>query len=158
MGRAELRGCFVFRDDARRPHCCESARRPAELGLKTSCHASLQSPSHSSGCTQGALLTPLAFCLAGRFSIDRSNAAQRIARCWDRCDRRVLRRSVEFFARPDGSPARFPSGGLGGPYGPRGGFFSILRGPMILNHFIIHRSPLGGLRAGLFPALSGAER
>ena len=91
-----------------------------------------------------ALLTPLVFWLAGRFSIDRSNAAQRIALLLGigvivafSVDR--LNSSLVGMAH-----ARSP-GGLGGPYMPRGGFFSILRGPMILNHFIIY---IGVLSAG----------
>jgi two-component sensor histidine kinase len=91
-----------------------------------------------------ALLTPLVFWLAGRFSIDRSNAVQRIALLLGigvlvafSVDR--LNSSLVTMAH-----ARSP-GGMGGPYMPRGGFFSILRGPMILNHFIIY---IGVLSAG----------
>jgi two-component system LytT family sensor kinase len=92
-----------------------------------------------------ALLTPLVFWLAGRFSIDRSNAAQRIALLLgigvivafsvDRLNSYLVQMAH----------ARAPVGGMGGPYSPRGGFFSILRGPMILNHFIIY---IGVLSAG----------
>ena len=97
-----------------------------------------------------ALITPFVFWLAGRFSIDRSNAAQRIALLLgigvvvafavDRLNSSLVSAFHPRF-QPLGS-ARF-GGGAGGP--GSGGFFSILRGPMILNHFIIY---IGVLSAG----------
>jgi two-component system, LytTR family, sensor kinase len=96
-----------------------------------------------------ALLTPLVFWLAGRFSIDRSNAAQRIALLLG------IGVIVAFFVDRLNSSlvtmfhARFQPAGMasmGAHVGPgSGGFFSILRGPMILNHFIIY---IGVLSAG----------
>jgi two-component sensor histidine kinase len=95
-----------------------------------------------------ALLTPFVFWLAGRFSIDRSNAAQRIALLLGigvvvafSVDR--LNSSLVATFHPRYQPTASPGGW---PYGPgSGGFFSILRGPMILNHFIIY---IGVLSAG----------
>ncbi len=97
-----------------------------------------------------ALLTPLVFWLAGRFSIDRSNAAQRIALLLligvvvafsvDRLNSSLVM-MVKAQSRPIGLS---PPGGGPGSLGS-GGFFSILRGPMILNHFIIY---IGVLSAG----------
>jgi two-component system LytT family sensor kinase len=97
-----------------------------------------------------ALLTPLVFWLAGRFSIDRSNAPRRIALLLAigvvvafSVDR--LNSSLVFAFHPRYQPTglEFPSAR---PVGPgSGGFFSILRGPMILNHFIIY---IGVLSAG----------
>jgi two-component system LytT family sensor kinase len=93
-----------------------------------------------------ALLTPLVFWLAGRFSIDRSNVVPRIALLLGigvllafSVDR--LNSSLVAIAH-----ARSGTPMLGGPnrFGS-GGFFSILRGPMILNHFIIY---IGVLSAG----------
>ena len=91
-----------------------------------------------------ALLTPLVFWLAGRFSIDRSNAAQRIALLLgigvvvafavDRLNSSLVN---TFHPRDPTTGSWFP--------GRSGGFFSILRGPMILNHFIIY---IGVLSAG----------
>jgi len=93
-----------------------------------------------------ALLTPIVFWLAGRFSIDRSNAAQRIALLLGigvivafSVDR--LNSSLVAMAHRETAFS-----GRAGPGFPRpGGFFSILRGPMILNHFIIY---IGVLSAG----------
>ncbi len=97
-----------------------------------------------------ALLTPLVFWLAGRFSIDRSNAAQRIALLLgigvvmafsvDRLNSSLVTMFHPRF-RPTG--IALAGGAQGGP--GSGGFFSILRGPMILNHFIIY---IGVLSAG----------
>jgi two-component system, LytTR family, sensor kinase len=97
-----------------------------------------------------ALITPLVFWLAGRFSIDRSNAAPRIALLLGigvvvafAVDR--LNSSLVFAFHPRFQPSG--PGGFGGGSGDlgSGGFFSILRGPMILNHFIIF---IGVLSAG----------
>ena len=95
-----------------------------------------------------ALITPLVFWLAGRFSIDRSNAAQRIALLLgigvvvafgvDRLNSSLV---TVFHPRYQPTGLAFPR-----PNGPgSGGFFSVLRGPMILNHFIIY---IGVLSAG----------
>jgi signal transduction histidine kinase len=94
-----------------------------------------------------ALLTPFVFWLAGRFSIDKSNAAPRLALLLaigvvvafsvDRLNSSLV---AAFGVRPGfaaaGPPGRAPGSG---------GFFSILHGPMILNHFIIY---IGVLSAG----------
>src|SRR6267378_3747802 len=81
-----------------------------------------------------ALLTPFVFWLAGRFSIDRSTAVKRIALLLaigvavafsvDRLNSSLV---VAFHVRPGFAGARPPGGGPG-----FGGFFSILRGPMLL--------------------------
>ena len=93
-----------------------------------------------------ALLTPLIFWLAGRFSIDKSNAVPRLALLLaigvvvafsvDRLNSSLI---TAFHVRP-GFPGASPGGGSGS-----GGFFSILHGPMILNHFILY---IGVLSAG----------
>jgi two-component system, LytTR family, sensor kinase len=96
-----------------------------------------------------ALLTPFVFWLAGRFSIDRSNAAPRIALLLGIGV--VLAFSVDRLNASLVAMAHARSGptGLALPGGPSryasGGFFSILHGPMILNHFIIY---IGVLSAG----------
>jgi two-component system, LytTR family, sensor kinase len=94
-----------------------------------------------------ALLTPFVFWLAGRFSIDKSNAAQRLALllaigvvvafCVDRLNSSLV---AAFHVHPGFAGGGPPGGGLGS-----GGFSSILHGPMILNHFIIY---IGVLSAG----------
>src|SRR6267154_1903389 len=93
-----------------------------------------------------ALLTPFVFWLAGRFSFDRSTAVKRIALLLaigvvvafsvDRLNSSLI---AAFHVRPRyANPAQ--------PGGPgTGGFFSILHGPMILNHFILY---IGVLSAG----------
>ncbi len=95
-----------------------------------------------------ALLTPLVFWLAGRFSIERSNAAPRIALLLgigvvlafsvDRVNASLVMMAHAY------SGTAIPSH-PGGLSPGSGGFFSILRGPMILNHFIIY---IGVLSAG----------
>jgi two-component sensor histidine kinase len=96
-----------------------------------------------------ALLTPFVFWLAGRFSIDKSNAAPRLAFLLaigvvvaffvDRLNSSLV---AAFHVQP-GFPAA-QQGGIGAGPGS-GGFFSILHGPMVLNHFIIY---IGVLSAG----------
>ncbi|HEX7594789.1 MAG TPA: histidine kinase, partial [Gemmatimonadaceae bacterium] len=96
-----------------------------------------------------ALLTPFVFWLAGRFSIDKSNAAPRLALLLaigvvvaflvDRLNSSLV---AGFHVRP-GFPAA-QQGGIGSGPGS-GGFFSILHGPMVLNHFILY---IGVLSAG----------
>jgi two-component system, LytTR family, sensor kinase len=94
-----------------------------------------------------ALLTPFVFWLAGRFSIDKSNAVPRLALLLaigvvvafsvDRLNSSLI---TAFHVRPRmPGPAQL-SGGPGS-----GGFFSVLHGPMILNHFILY---IGVLSAG----------
>src|SRR5258706_6869662 len=97
-----------------------------------------------------ALLTPFVFWLAGRFSIDKSNAAPRLALLLaigvvvaflvDRLNSSLV---AGFHVRP-GFPAA-QQGGIGSGPGS-GGFFSILHGPMIVNHFILY---IGVLSAGI---------
>jgi len=98
-----------------------------------------------------ALLTPFVFWLAGRFSIDKSNALPRLALLLaigvvvafsvDRLNSSLVR---AFHVRPGwAGPA---SGGASGTAPGSGGFFSILHGPMILNHFILY---IGVLSAGI---------
>src|SRR5712691_3001661 len=98
-----------------------------------------------------ALLTPFVFWLAGRFSIDRSTAVKRIALLLaigvvvafsvDRLNSSLV---SAFHVRPRwAGPA---SGGAPGTAPGTGGFFSILHGPMILNHFILY---IGVLSAGI---------
>ncbi len=94
-----------------------------------------------------ALLTPFVFWLAGRFSFDRSTAVKRIALLLaigvvvafsvDRLNSSLI---AAFHVRPRyANPAQ--------PGGPgTGGFFSILHGPMIVNHFILY---IGVLSAGI---------
>jgi two-component system LytT family sensor kinase len=94
-----------------------------------------------------ALLTPFVFWLAGRFSIDRSNAVARlvlllaigvvVAFSVDRLNSSLV---TAFHVRPGFGGALPPFGGPG-----YGGFFSIPHGPMILNHFILY---IGVLSAG----------
>jgi two-component system, LytTR family, sensor kinase len=96
-----------------------------------------------------AFLTPFVFWLAGRFSIDKSNAAPRLALLLaigvvvaflvDRLNSSLVR---AFHVQP-GFPAA-QQGGVGAGNGS-GGFVSILHGPMVLNHFIIY---IGVLSAG----------
>jgi two-component sensor histidine kinase len=96
-----------------------------------------------------ALLTPFVFWLAGRFSIDKSNAAPRLALLLaigvvvaflvDRLNSSLV---AAFHVQP-GFPAAQQRGIGAGP--GSGGFFSILHGPMVLNHFIIY---IGVLSAG----------
>ena len=94
-----------------------------------------------------ALLTPFVFWLAGRFSIDRLTAVRRIALLLaigvvvafsvDRLNSSLV---ATFLVRPRFAGSAQPGGGPGS-----GGFFSILHGPMILNHFILY---IGVLSAG----------
>jgi two-component system, LytTR family, sensor kinase len=96
-----------------------------------------------------ALLTPFVFWLAGRFSIDRSTAVKRIALLLgigvvvafsvDRLNSSLVN---AFHVRPRWAG---PVGGARGTAPDSGGFFSILHGPMILNHFILY---IGVLSAG----------
>ena len=94
-----------------------------------------------------ALLTPFVFWLAGRFSIDKSNAVPRLALLLaigvvvafsvDRLNSSLI---TAFHVRPRMAGPGQLSGGPGS-----GGFFSVLHGPMILNHFILY---IGVLSAG----------
>ena len=94
-----------------------------------------------------ALLTPFVFWLAGRFSFDRSTAVRRIALLLaigvvvafsvDRLNSSLV---AAFHVRPRFANPGQPGGGPG-----TGGFFSILHGPMIINHFILY---IGVLSAG----------
>ena len=94
-----------------------------------------------------ALLTPFVFWLAGRFSIDRSTAVKRIALLLgigvvlafavDKLNSSLV---AAFHVRPRFAGPAQPGGGPGSS-----GFFSILHGPMILNHFILY---IGVLSAG----------
>jgi two-component system LytT family sensor kinase len=94
-----------------------------------------------------AVLTPLVFWLAGRFSIDKSNAVPRLALLFaigvvvafsvDRLNSSLI---TAFHVRPRMAGPAPPGGGPGSS-----GFFSVLHGPMIVNHFILY---IGVLSAG----------
>jgi two-component system, LytTR family, sensor kinase len=98
-----------------------------------------------------ALLTPLIFWLAGRFSVEQSSTWVKIlilivigiviAFSVDLINSTLVR---TFGARGPGSPGMSSASRgaivFGGSHRPglAGGTFSVLRGPMILNHFIIY--------------------
>ena len=106
-----------------------------------------------------ALLTPLVFWLAGRFSVEQSNTSVKIlililigiviAFSVDLLNWTIVRNFASRSQMPSGlSGASDGAVVFGGSHG-RGsasGTFSVLRGPMILNHFIIY---WGVLSAGL---------
>jgi two-component system, LytTR family, sensor kinase len=145
MGRAELFGVFAFWTMLAVLTAANRLADQRELGVSV-VSRTIPIALAFQQMYLWALLTPLVFWLAGRFSIDRSNAAQRIALLLgigvivafsvDRLNSSLVamaHRQSEFVGR-------------GGPGFPgSGGFFSILRGPMILNHFIIY---IGVLSAG----------
>jgi two-component sensor histidine kinase len=97
-----------------------------------------------------ALLTPFVVWLASRFSVEQSNLWMKllilvvigmvIAFSVDLLNSTIVR---NFAGPPPRSPgmasASHVGGGLGRSRGPgAGGIFGVLRGPMILNHFIIY--------------------
>ena len=99
-----------------------------------------------------ALLTPVVFWLAGRFNVEQSSTWMKIlilivigiviAYSVDLINSTLVR-TFKGPPQPQ-SPSRIAiaGGGVGGPGGPAsqgggGGAFSVLRGPMILNHFIL---------------------
>ncbi len=97
-----------------------------------------------------ALLTPLVFWLAGRFSVEQSNTWVKIlilvvigiviAFSVDLLNSTIVRNFAAHRRAPAGiSGALHGAVVFGGSHGPGtpGGTFSVLRGPMILNHFII---------------------
>jgi two-component sensor histidine kinase len=97
-----------------------------------------------------ALLTPLIFWLAGRFSIEQSSTWVKIlillaigiviAFSVDLVNSTIVRNYAAGPQTSAGMSGRLHGGSaFGGPRGPgsRGGTFSVLRGPMILNHFIL---------------------
>jgi len=110
-----------------------------------------------------AALTPLVFWLAGRFSIEQSSTwikvmlliaiGVAIAFSVDLINSTLVK---TFDARPPASilgPARRMSG----PNSP--GVFSVLRGPMILNHFILYWGVLaGGFARDYFLRFRARER
>ncbi|HKC80663.1 MAG TPA: sensor histidine kinase [Gemmatimonadaceae bacterium] len=148
MSRAELLGVFAFWTMLAVLTAANRLADQRELGL-TIVSRTIPIALAFQQMYTWALITPLVFWLAGRFSIDRSNAAQRIALLLGigvvaafAVDR--LNSSLVNTFRPRYQPTGL--GFPGRPGGPgSGGFFSILRGPMILNHFIIY---IGVLSAG----------
>jgi two-component sensor histidine kinase len=148
MSRAELLGVFAFWTMLAVLTAANRLADQRELGL-TIVSRSIPIALAFQQMYTWALITPLVFRLAGRFSIDRSNAAQRIALLLgigvvvafavDRLNSSLVN---NFHPRYQPTGLGFP-GRFGGP--GSGGFFSILRGPMILNHFIIY---IGVLSAG----------
>ena len=145
MTRAELLGVFAFWTMLALLTAANRLADQRELGLSVVSRTVPIALAFQQMYTW-ALLTPLVFWLAGRFSIDRSNAVPRIALLLGigvvlafSVDR--LNSSLVAIAHVRSGPAM--------PGGPNrfgsGGFFSILRGPMILNHFIIY---IGVLSAG----------
>jgi two-component sensor histidine kinase len=96
-----------------------------------------------------ALLTPLIFWLAGGFSIEQSHAAARVlllvmigivvAFSVDLLNATLVRHFADRSQTPGmGSPGHV-GGGFGRAHGPgTGGIFGVLRGPMVLNHFILY--------------------
>ena len=97
-----------------------------------------------------ALLTPLVFWLAGRFNVEQSSAWAKlliligigiaIAFSVDLINSTLVRSFKGPPEPPPGSGMTRAFGGVGGPGGPASqiGAFSVLRGPMILNHFILY--------------------
>jgi two-component sensor histidine kinase len=162
MSRAELLGVFAFWTMLAVLTAANRLADQRELGL-TIVSRTIPIALAFQQMYTWALITPLVFWLAGRFSIDRSNAAQRIALLLgigvvvafavDRVNSSLVN---AFHPRYQPTGLGFP-GRLGTP--GSGGFFSILRGPMILNHFIIY---IGVLSAGFardyFLRYRGRER
>jgi two-component system LytT family sensor kinase len=96
-----------------------------------------------------ALLTPLMFWLAGRFSIEQSNTWVKvlilvvigivIAFSVDLLNGTIVRNLASPSQTPGMGSASHAGGGFGRLRGPgSGGTFGVLRGPMILNHFILY--------------------
>jgi signal transduction histidine kinase len=103
-----------------------------------------------------ALLTPLMFWLAGRFNVEQSNAGVKIlilvvigiviAFSVDLLNSTIVRNFADRSEIPGMGSASHVGGGFGRSHGPGvGGMFGVLRGPMILNHFILY---CGVLAAG----------
>ena len=143
MSRAELLGVFAFWTMLAVLTAASRLTDPRDVGLSVVSRTVPVALAFQQMYTW-ALLTPLVFWLAGRFSIDRSNAVPRIllllaigvvvAFGVDRLNTSLI---IAFHARPLSPMA---GGGRGS-----GGFFSIFRGPMMLNHFILY---IGVLSAG----------
>ena len=129
-----------------------------------------------------ALLTPLVFWIAGRFSVEQSSTWVKIlvliaigivvAFSVDLLNSTLVR---EFGGgshssgamgngapQPPGTIASFPSaGGFGGPRGAaaQGGVFGLFRGPMVVNHFILFWGVLAaGFARDYFVRLRARER
>jgi two-component sensor histidine kinase len=151
MGRAELFGVFAFWTMLAVLTAANRLVDQREMGV------SIVSPTVPIALAfqqmyTWALLTPLVFWLAGRFSIDRSNAAPRIALllsigvvvafCVDRLNSSLV---TAFHPRFQPTSLASPGARQFGRGPGTDGFFSILHGPMILNHFIIY---IGVLSAG----------
>jgi two-component system LytT family sensor kinase len=93
-----------------------------------------------------ALLTPLIFWIAGRFNVEQSSTGSKIlilvvigivvAFSVDLLNSTIVRNFIERAQTPGLGNG---SHGLGRSRGPRAnGMFGLLRGPMILNHFILY--------------------
>jgi two-component system, LytTR family, sensor kinase len=150
MSRAELLGVFAFWTVLAVLTAANRLADPREPAFSVVSHSVPVALAFQQMYTW-ALLTPFVFWLAGRFSVDKSNAVSRLALLLaigvvvafsvDRLNSSLV---SAFHVRPRFAGSASPGGGPG--IAPSsGGFFSILRGPMILNHFILY---IGVLSAG----------
>ncbi|HEY8832747.1 MAG TPA: sensor histidine kinase [Gemmatimonadaceae bacterium] len=117
-----------------------------------------------------ALLTPLVFWIAGRFSIEQSNTGMKIlilvvigiviAYSVDLLNSTIVRNFAENVPSPGTGSASHVGRGLSRARGPgAGGIFGVLRGPMILNHFILYWGVLAaGFARDYFLRFRGRER
>ena len=116
-----------------------------------------------------ALLTPLMFWLAGRFNVEQSNTGVKvlilvvigivIAYSVDLLNSTIVRNFAESQTSGMGS-ASHVGGGFSRSRGPgAGGTFGVLRGPMILNHFILYWGVLAaGFARDYFLRFQARER
>jgi two-component sensor histidine kinase len=117
-----------------------------------------------------ALLTPLLFWLAGRFSVEQLNPGVKvlilvvigivIAFSVDLLNSTLVRNFAGPSRMPGMGSASHVGGGFGHSRGPGvGGMFGILRGPMILNHFILYWGVLSaGFARDYFVRFRARER
>jgi two-component system, LytTR family, sensor kinase len=117
-----------------------------------------------------ALLTPLLFWLAGRFSIEESSTWVKvlilvvigivIAFSVDLFNATLVRNFADRSPMSGIGSASHVGGGFGRSRGPGGGgMFGVLRGPMILNHFIIYWGVLSaGFARDYFLRFQARER